>query len=133
MTLLEAIGMTQGFVFLKSCNDSVYIKNRKVIPTHGLEWVMVAWVSTIAGMGLSNDWLVIGAFDLLMAAVTWILMDLELNALLLKNWITYQGSGGIDLWFKSNTSHPVRSMWVAKVALVGIVALIFFYSTAISF
>lgn len=130
MSLLQAILLLQLYVFLKSWNDSIYINNRKVIPTHGLEWLQIAVVSTICAIGYSHSLWVIVAFNILQAAICWIIQDLELNAFL-GHWrklFTYIGSGGIDNFFKFHwPTNTWRPMWIAKLALLAVSAGLLFW------
>lgn len=119
MTFWTAVICVQIYVFLKSWNDSVYILQKQTIPTHGIEWLQVATVSTIAAIGYTRNLWGIAAFDGLQLAITWILMDIELNAFLNHNWFTYIGSGWWDEFFKFHyRKNTVLTMWLFKAGLL---------------
>lgn len=126
--LLSTILLVQGFVLLKAKNDSIYIREDKVVPTHVLEWLMIAWVATIGSIGYSHKSLIIIALDLLQMAITWILQDLELNTFLkVKNPFTYVGSGKWDKLFKKWFPYtPAKAMWVAKGLLLFLTSWLFY-------
>lgn len=128
--LLSTILLVQGFVLLKAKNDSIYIREDKVVPTHILEWLMIAWVATIGSIGYSHKSLIIIALDLLQMPITWILQDLELNIFLKENPFTYVGSGKWDKLFKKWFPYtPAKAMWVTKGLLLFLTSWLFYETT----
>lgn len=128
MSLLVVVLSVQVYVFLKSWNDSVYILQKKTVPTHGIEWLQVAVVATIGAAGYTRNLWGIAAIDAFQTALTWILMDLELNAFLGHNWITYIGSGWWDEFFKMHYPNRTASaMWAVKLAFLIITVALFLY------
>lgn len=120
-TFLVILSLYLAFVTLKSWNDSIYVKRDKVIPTHMLEWGMVALMALACGIAYSNHFWKMAVFIFLLLPITWIYMDFMLNWFIvgIKLSLTHIGGGWWDDWFKDQFGNKaLTAMWSAKVILL---------------